>query len=60
MKVEAKIYPEVSEGMRWSPEGVASLIGQRPILRGFGTTHATIVDARIEDGWVVVTLEENP
>lgn len=48
-----------TNGMAWTDEAVKSLIGQEPrfTIEGEPLGRIRIVDARIEDGWVVAEME---
>ncbi len=58
MKYEAKLRPAFDGQTEWTEQAVAGLVGQTPATHGFGSDTATITAARIEDGWVIVTLDD--
>ena len=59
MKVWTRLFPEFDGEVRFTKSAVANLIGQRPTLTMLNGRAASveILDAAIEDGWVVVQFD---
>jgi hypothetical protein len=65
MRIETRMFRQNGDNGVWTPEAVRSLIGQTVPARdfdvlGFVGDTITIIDAWIEDGWVLGTFSDQP
>jgi hypothetical protein len=59
MRIRTRLFPEFDGETRFTTAAARSLIGQRPdhMLPDGSRVQVEVLDAAIEDGWVVVEFE---